>query len=120
MKPQQTPLFVMQNQAFYLNLFKSRKCLYSDYQLARHWHVEPSRISQYRKERLRLPLAFLIEIAFAIGAEPLEVIVSVEYHRARERDKPFLNDVYFTEAIKTIGARMGAQCASNSRYRRWR
>lgn len=109
-------MFIMQNQEFYINLFKSKCCIYSDYQLAKHWGVEPTRISQYRRERLRLPLAFLIEIALKIGAEPLEVIVSVEYSRARERDKPFLNDIYFNEAVKTIGARMSAQCTGQGKW----
>ena len=50
-------------------MYKSYARLRSDYALARHWQVEPSRISQYRRGRLRLPLAQCLEIASVRGRE---------------------------------------------------
>lgn len=98
------------SQNYYISVFKTHKGIRSDYKLSQHWQVEPSRISQYRKDRLRLPLVFILEIADTIGAEPLELIVALEYKRAREQDKETLKDVYFREALKTIGARMSRDC----------
>ncbi|MGF6147230.1 Uncharacterised protein [Kingella potus] len=51
----------MRNASQWLDLFKSRAGILSDYALARHWSVSSARISQYRSGRL--PLAFALEIA---------------------------------------------------------
>ncbi len=72
-----------------LNLFKIQMNFNSRYLLAKHWQVEQSRITQYRKGRLRLPLAFIIEIAATLEVEPLEIIASIEYFKCRELDKEF-------------------------------
>lgn len=91
----------------WLNLFKSHMNFYSDYQLAKHWQIAPTCITQYRRQRLRLPLVFALEIAAVLQIEPLEIIVSLEFQRANELHKPALVDWYFCAANKTIGARMG-------------
>ena len=98
----------MQTQDHWLNIFKLRKSFYSDYRLARHWQSEPTRISQYRRERLKLPLAFVLEMAQTLNVNPLEIIVSIEYKKAREQDKEYLKDVWFKAAAQTIGDRMAS------------
>ena len=92
----------MRNAAQWLDLFKSYKNIRSDYKLADHWHVSQSRICQYRSGRLKLPLAFMLEIAEECGRDPLEIIVSLAYPKAREQDKPGLSDVYWRVAVSGI------------------
>lgn len=108
----------MQTQEYWLNLFKAYKGLISDYRLARYWQIEPSRISQYRYERLRLPLAFILEIAEITQVNPLEIIISMEYSKARERDKDYLKDIWFCCATQTITKRMASN--SHTHYRHWK
>lgn len=101
----------MQSQKFWLEHFKTRKNLYSDYQLAKYWGIPACVVSQYQRQRLKLPIAKCLEIAEALNINPLEVIISVYYSRANEKDKDYLKDIYFTVATQTIGARMSAQGA---------
>lgn len=111
----------MQSQEHWLNLFKTHKGFNSDYRLAQHWEIEPSRISQYRHNRLRLPLAFVLEIAEVVRVNPLEIIVSMEYSKARERDKAYLKDIWFASAAQTIGERMAAYSQTKTRWQKyWR
>ena len=98
----------MQSVKGWLNLFKIQMNFNSDYLLAKHWQVEQSRITQYRKGRLSLPLAFIIEIAATLEVEPLEIIASIEYFKCRELDKELIHDVYFNAMKKTIAVRMAA------------
>ncbi|VEE08021.1 Uncharacterised protein [Neisseria animalis] len=53
----------MANQSEYLDLMKGRLGLVSDYALSQRWRIEPTRISQYRKNRLRLPIEFILDIS---------------------------------------------------------
>ena len=69
-----------------------------------------------RKGRLKLPLAFVLEIAETLDRDPLEIIVSLAYPKARERDKAGLKDVYFRVALRGITNEM----AANSRAYGWR
>ena len=100
----------------WLDMFKKYSRIRSDYALAAHWGVCQSRISQYRKGRLKLPLAFVLEIAETLDRDPLEIIVSLAYPKARERDKAGLKDVYFRVALRGITNEM----AANSRTYGWR
>lgn len=93
----------------WLDVFKLHACIYSDYQLAKRWQVPATYISQYRRGRLRLPLALVLEIAEAAGVEPLEVIASLEYPRARARHQARIKRAYFDALLKTIVPRMAAQ-----------
>lgn len=102
----------MFNASQWLDLFKLHACIYSDYQLAKRWQVPPTYISQYRRGRLRLPLAAVLEIAEAVGSEPLEIIASLEYPKAREKHKERIKRAYFDALLKTIVPRMAAQYRS--------
>ena len=99
----------MFNASQWLDLYKFHACIYSDYQLAKRWKVPPSYISQYRKGRLRLPLALILDVAEVVGVEPLEVIAALEYPRARENHQARIKRAYFDTLLKTIVGRMGAR-----------
>ena len=99
----------MLNVSQWLDLYKFQAAIYSDYQLARRWQVPPSYICQYRSGRLWLPLACILEIAPVVGAEPLEIITALEYHRAPERHKAAIKRAYFDALTRGIGARMAMQ-----------
>ena len=99
----------MFNASQWLDLYKFHACIYSDYQLAKRWKVPPSYICQYRKARLRLPLAFILEIAETVGVEPLEIIACLEYPRAREKHRERIKRAYFDALLKTVVPRMCAQ-----------
>ena len=108
----------MRSASQWLDLFKMYKPLYSDYALARHWGVSTSHISQYRKGRLKLPLAFMLEIAETCNRQPLEIIVSLNYHKARPCDKEGLKDVYFEAAKEGICNEMAANAGRGWRPKR--
>ncbi|MBH5329526.1 hypothetical protein H9Q10_07585 [Eikenella sp. S3360] len=93
----------------WLDLYKFHACIYSDYQLAKSWHIPATYISQYRRNRLRLPLASVLDIAEAVGVEPLEIIACLEYPRAREKHRERIRRAYFDALLKTIVPRMSAQ-----------
>lgn len=103
-------------------MYKSYARLRSDYALARHWQVEPSRISQYRRGRLRLPLAQCLEIASVCGREPLEILICREYPYCRELDRATLLNAYFAAAESGTMAEMLANGGSGWRPngRNWR
>lgn len=98
----------MFNAEQWLDLYKFHACIYSDYQLAKRWKVPPTYISQYRKGRLRLPLALILDVAEIVGVEPLEIIASLEYPRARENHQARIKQAYFDALLKTIVDRMAA------------
>ena len=98
----------MFNAAQWLDLYKFHACIYSDYQLAKRWKVPPTYISQYRKGRLRLPLALILDVAEIVGVEPLEIIASLEHPRARENHQARIKQAYFDALLKTIVDRMAA------------
>lgn len=98
----------MFNAAQWLDLYKFHACIYSDYQLAKRWKVPPTYISQYRRGRLRLPLALVLDIAETVAVEPLEVIASLEYPRARRNHQARIKRAYFDALLKTIVDRMSA------------
>ena len=98
----------MFNASQWLDLYKFHACIYSDYQLAKRWKVAPSYICQYRTARLRLPLACILEIAETVGVEPLEIIASLEYPRAKENHQARIKRAYFDALLKTIVYRMSA------------
>ena len=108
----------MRSASQWLDLFKRYKPIYSDYSLARHWGVSTSHISQYRKGRLKLPLAFILEIAETCNRQPLEIIITLNYHKARERDKEGLKDVYFEVAKEGICNEMAANAGRGWRPKR--
>ena len=99
----------MFNASQWLDLYKFHACIYSDYQLAKRWKVPPTYISQYRKGRLRLPLALILDVAEIVGVEPLEIIAALEYPRARENHQARIKRAYFDSLLKTIVDRMSAQ-----------
>ncbi len=50
---------IMFTQKDWLDLAKGRLHIRSDYALAKRWDVSASEVSQYRRDRLRLPLAVI-------------------------------------------------------------
>ena len=69
---------------------------------------------------IRLPLACILEIAPSVGAEPLEIITALEYHRAPERHKAVIKRAYFDALVRGIGARMAMQSSHGFAKRRKR
>ena len=108
----------MRNAAEWLDLFKSRTAIRSDYKLAKRWSVEPSRISQYRRGRLKLPLAVVLDIAEELGRDPLEIIVTLAYPKTRERDRPQLEAAYWRVCIKGVSNEMAANSIGSGYFRR--
>lgn len=107
----------MQTAAQWLDIFKARKSFKSDYQLARYWNVSTATVSQYRSERLRLPVCYCLEIAQACYYHPLEIILSLEYGRAKEKDKAIIEQVYWLATVANAGERMSARAFSTKWYR---
>ena len=58
----------MKNAAQWLDLYKKRAGFRSDYALARYWGVSQSHVSQYRRGRLKLPLAAVLGDSRNAGA----------------------------------------------------
>lgn len=99
-------LCVMYSQSQWLDLYKFRLSIGSDYRLAKRWGLPQSYISQYRRERLRLPLALMLMIAEELEIEPLEIISALEIKRTSEKFKEAIKGAYFDALVKTIGVRM--------------
>lgn len=93
----------MRNQSDWLDIYKKNKNLQSDYQLAQHWQMHRSRISKYRRGRLKFELERVLVIADALRCEPLEIIVSIEFNRHQSE---LLKRHYFSALQKTIVLRM--------------
>lgn len=99
----------MLNASQWLDWYKQASCLYSDYQIAKKWEVPPSYISQFRSGRLRIPLANILMMAEATGAEAIEIITALAYHRAPVKHKERIKRAYFDSLLRTVGQRMAEQ-----------
>lgn len=108
----------MQDPNNWLDIIKRQKGFKSDYQLAKYWRVSTSEISQYRKGKLRIPLAFCLEIAACGYYHPLEVILSLEYPRAKEQHKKIIMDFYWRAMLPNVTERMSASIYSTKFYKR--
>ncbi|MCP2040464.1 transcriptional regulator with XRE-family HTH domain [Neisseria sp. HSC-16F19] len=102
----------------WLDMYKAAVGIQSDYKLARKLNLPRSYIAQIRAGRLRLRLATILQIAEELEIEPLEIIVSLEFKKAKPHEVDRLKDWYFKETVKTIGPRMCAQ--SGARWFRGR
>ena len=109
---------IMQQQFQWLDMFKRQKGFVSDYQLAKHWQLPTATISQYRTGRLKLPVAYCLEIAEVCYFHPLEVILSLEYPRARDAQKERIKQVYFLATAANEPDRMSARAFSTKYYKR--
>jgi hypothetical protein len=105
----------VKNAAQWLDIYKKRAGFRSDYALARYWGVSQSHISQYRRGRLKLPLAAVLEMAATLERDPLEILVSLAYPKARPQDRPKLAAVYWSVCIDGVAAEM----CENSAGGRW-
>lgn len=113
----------MLSQNQWIDLYKAYASISTDYKLAQEWGIDSSRISQYRKNRLRLTFAQCIKIADTMEINPLEILASLEYERAREEEKEFVKNVYFDALVLTIGERMSARATSGAWHKersRWK
>lgn len=108
----------MRTQNDWINIFKSAMRIKTDYRLAKRWQVEPTRIHQYRKGRLKLPLAAILDMAESINIDPVEIMASLAIAGARECDKKRLTDAYWSAAIKTVGNRLDEAGHGQGYYRR--
>lgn len=97
--------YFMQNTAQWLDWYKSHQNLYSDYQLAKHWQVQTAYISQLRKGKRRLPLAFILQIANALQIDALEIITALEYPRACEQHQKIIKRAYFDALLPNVHKR---------------
>ncbi|WII91481.1 transcriptional regulator [Kingella negevensis] len=107
----------MQNINNWLDTFKKRKNFKSDYQLAKYWQVTTATISQYRKERLRLPVAKCLEIAELCYCHPLEIILSLEYPRAKPSEQEIIKQIYWVATVCNATERMNARCFTRKYYK---
>lgn len=93
--------FIMFTQKDWLDLAKGRLHIRSDYALAKRWDVSASEVSQYRRDRLRLPLAVILDIAEVMRCDPMEIITGLEYRRCRERDRERIKSEHFRLMTKS-------------------
>ena len=75
----------MTKQSELIDCLKSILFIVSDYGLAQRWQVEQTRISQYRRNRLRIPIEFIQDIANETGLDAFGLIRSIELDRAQKR-----------------------------------
>ena len=101
----------------WLDIIKRQKSFRSDYQLAKYWQVSTSTISQYRKGKLRLPIARCLEIAELGYYHPLEIILSLEWKRAKAEQREWIEKVYWLATIVNAPERMSARAFSTKYYR---
>ena len=77
----------MATQSELIDQIKNRLFILSDYALSQRWQVEPTRISQYRRDRLRLPIRFIEDIAEQIGIDALSLIKMLDTERLTKQKK---------------------------------
>lgn len=116
----QDAVIVMLSQSDWLDRYKLATGIQSDYRLAKNLNLPKHYINQLRQNRIRLRLATVLQMAEAMRIEPLEIMISLEFARCREHERPRLIDWYFAETIKTIGERMSAQSTAAYHPRRRR
>lgn len=107
----------MQNQNHWLDIIKELKNFKSDYQLAQYWNVPTSVIHQYRTGRMKIPVALCLEIAELGHYHPLEIILSLEYPRAKEPHQERILQTYWLATIANAGDRMSAKAFSIKYYK---
>ncbi|WP_051940653.1 hypothetical protein [Stenoxybacter acetivorans] len=73
----------------------------------------------FEETRLRLPLAFILEIADTLAIEPLEIIAGLELGRKSCRHTERVKSLYFEKLILTIGRRMSLDCGARFYFRHW-
>lgn len=104
-------------QADVLDQFKKFKGFTSDYQIAKHWKETTATISQYRKGRLRLPTAYILEFAELAYYNPLEIILALELPKCKEKHKEKLNEAYWHALYTMADSRMNINSPiSRNRY----
>ena len=108
----------MQSQSQWLDMYKRMMYIRSDYKLAKKWQTSASRISQIRRNRLRLTMAECLKIAHALERDPLEILAGLEYHRCKEQEKDLIKETYYDALVKTIGARMAAQSKGKGYFKK--
>lgn len=91
----------MFTQKDWMDLAKGRLRVRSDYALAKRWSVSASEVSQYRRGRLRLPLAVILDIAEVMRCDAMEIIAGLELRRCRERDRERIKSEYFRLMAKS-------------------
>lgn len=77
----------MATQSELIDQIKGALYLQSDYSLAQRWQVEPTRISQYRRDRLRLPIRFVEDIAEQTKGDTVILLKMLEIGRLERRGK---------------------------------
>lgn len=70
-----------------IDSLKAHIGLVSDYAVAQRWQVEPTRISQYRRDRLRLPVRFIIDIATETCTDALFYLAALERERSKRHGR---------------------------------
>lgn len=108
----------MQDANNWIDIIKKFRNFRSDYELAKYWNVSTSEISQYRRGKLRIPMAFLLEIAIVGNYHPLEVILSLEWPRAKDGHREIIKDIYWEAMMPNADRRMGAYFYSRKCYKR--
>ena len=65
---------------------------------------------------MHLPIAKCLEIAELGNYHPLEIILSLEYERAKNKDKEIIKEMYWIATIANVADRMAARCYSRKHY----
>ena len=110
----------MQFQNQWLDMYKKMVSIRTDYKLAQKWQTSASRISQIRKDRLKLSFAECITIAEALQIEPLEILAGLAYRAAKPHEQETVKRVYYDALVKTIGARMSIAATAKEYRHGWR
>lgn len=77
----------MATQSELIDQIKDRLFILSDYALSQRWQIEPTRINQYRRNRLRLPIRFIEDISEQIGIDALTIIKMLDTAQLTKQNK---------------------------------
>lgn len=85
----------MFTQSDWIDLVKGRLRIRTDYKLSKLWGISQAEICQYRQNRLKIPLALIIEMADIMKCNPLEILLGLELRRCKPKHKDKIKTEYF-------------------------
>ena len=91
----------MQTQADWLRRYKDALNIRSDYKLAEHWQTTRAEISHLNTGRRKLSLSKKLHIAQVLELDPIQILVSCDWKKARESEKESLGNEYMKSLVRT-------------------